>query len=255
MLVPAFERYPPVTLTVIFRRRLTIPRWYPKFSVYSSSHEVGIVQSFSKIPTAMNRPSRNLLLSVPYVVAIHSSSTMHADVSRRQVESFQLGTYLKSTYLDSSSPLHIRDMPLDPSHPIPPSKVNVHAKSGGEGAAIFDSGIALLQGLFPPTERNKIELANGSTVVAPLGGYQYVPVEMSTEGGDRVLEPWTDCKVRMSLTTSRGYHINGVSRLSKSTFPMFMLPRSSNRPPRTQNTSSDRSMTTCSADLRRLLIW
>ncbi|KAF8554871.1 phosphoglycerate mutase-like protein [Imleria badia] len=109
------------------------------------------------------------------------------------VESFQLGSYLKSTYLDSSSPLHIRDMPLDPSHPIPPSKVNVHAKSGGEGAAIFDSSIALLQGLFPPTPLNKMELANGSSVVSPLGGYQYVPVDMSTEG-DRVLEPWTDCK-------------------------------------------------------------
>ncbi|KAF8435329.1 histidine phosphatase superfamily [Boletus edulis BED1] len=110
------------------------------------------------------------------------------------VESFQLGSYLKSTYLDSSSPLHIRGMPLDPAHPIPPSKINVHAKSGGGGAAIFDSSVALLQGLFPPTSLNKMDLANGSTIVAPLGGYQYVPVEMNTEGGDRVLEPWTDCK-------------------------------------------------------------
>lgn len=95
-------------------------------------------------------------------------------------------------------------MPLDPSHPIPPSRVNVHAKSGGEGAAVFDSSIALLQGMFPPTPSNKIDLANGLTVVAPLGGYQYVPVEM-TEGGDHVLEPWTDCKVRMPLAVSRGY--------------------------------------------------
>ncbi|KAH0835528.1 histidine phosphatase superfamily [Lanmaoa asiatica] len=110
------------------------------------------------------------------------------------VESFQLGSYLKSTYLDSSSPLHILDMPLDPSHPIPPNQVNVHAKSGGESAAIFDSSIALLQGLFPPTPLNKIELANGSTVVSPLGGYQYVPVEMTADGGDRVFQPWTDCK-------------------------------------------------------------
>ncbi|KAN0073627.1 Histidine phosphatase superfamily [Tylopilus felleus] len=110
------------------------------------------------------------------------------------VESFQLGSFLKSTYLDSSSPLHIRDMPLDPAHPIPPNMVNVHAKSGGEGAAIFDSSIALLQGLFPPTPLNSIQLANGSTVVSPLGGYQYVPVAMSTAGGDHVLEPWTDCK-------------------------------------------------------------
>ena len=146
-------------------------------------------------------------------------------------------------------------MPLDPSHPIPPNKVNVHAKSGGEGAVIFDSSIALLQGLFPPTPLNKMELANGSTVVSPLGGYQYVPVDMSTDGGDRVLEPWTDCKVRMSLTISRGCHINSVSRLSKSTFPMSMLPRSSDKPPRTQNISSDQSMTTCSADLRRSMIW
>ncbi|KAG6371371.1 hypothetical protein JVT61DRAFT_9579 [Boletus reticuloceps] len=91
-------------------------------------------------------------------------------------KSFQLGFYLKSTYLESSSSLHICDMPMDPAHPIPPSKVNVHAKSGGEGAAIFDPSITL-------------ELANGSTIVSLLGGYQYVPVEMSTKGGDRVLEP------------------------------------------------------------------
>ncbi|KIJ57751.1 hypothetical protein HYDPIDRAFT_120380, partial [Hydnomerulius pinastri MD-312] len=108
-------------------------------------------------------------------------------------ESFQLGSYLRSTYLDSSSPLHILDMPLDPTHPIPPNQVHIHAKSGGEGAAIFDSSIALLQGMFPPTPENKIFLANGSTVVSPLGGYQYVPVEMATEGGDYVLEPWVDC--------------------------------------------------------------
>ena len=146
-------------------------------------------------------------------------------------------------------------MPLDPSHPIPPSKINVHAKSGGEGAAIFDSSIALSQGLFPPTTLNKMELANGSTVVSPLGGYQYLPVEMSTEGGDRVLEPWTDCKVRMLLTISRGDHINSMSRHSKSTLPRCMLQKSSSRLPRTQNTSSDRFMTTCLAGLRRSLIW
>lgn len=146
-------------------------------------------------------------------------------------------------------------MPLDPSHPIPPNKVNVHAKSGGESAAIFDSGIALLQGMFPPTVHNKMELANGSTIVSPLGGYQYVPVEMATVGDDRVLEPWTDCKVRVLLTISRGCHINSVSRLSKNTFPMFMLRRSSHRLPRMRNTSSSRSMITCLADLRGLLIW
>lgn len=109
------------------------------------------------------------------------------------VQSFQLGSYLKSTYLDSSSPLHILDMPLDPSHPIPPSQVHVHAKAGGEGATIFDSSIALLQGMFPPTPRNKIALANGTIVTSPLGGYQYVPVEMIPDSSDTVLESWVDC--------------------------------------------------------------
>jgi len=112
-----------------------------------------------------------------------------------QVESFQLGSILKSIYLESSSPLHIQGMPLDPTHPIPPNKVHVHAKAGGEGPAIFDASIALLQGMFPPTPLNKITIANGTTVVSPLGGYQYVPVEMVPDSSDSVLESWVDCTV------------------------------------------------------------
>jgi len=45
---------------------------------------------------------------------------------------------------------------------------------------VFDSAIATLQGLFPPNMRNKMILANDTTVVAPLGGYQYVPGQFST---------------------------------------------------------------------------
>lgn len=165
-----------------------------------------------------------------------------------QVEYFQLGSYLKSTYLDSSFPLHILDMPLDPSHPIPPNRVHVHAKPGGEGAAIFDSGIALLQGMFPPTPLNKVPLANGTTVIAPLGGYQYVPVEMATEGGDRVFEPWINCKVSFLFIIARDYlFMKSSNRLSRSMLLRFMLRINSRRLSRTRNPSSDRSMTTCSA--------
>jgi lysosomal acid phosphatase len=55
------------------------------------------------------------------------------------------------------------------------SEIKVRVKAGVEGTVVFDSAIALLQGLFPPNPNNKILLANGTTVVAPLGGYQYVP--------------------------------------------------------------------------------
>ncbi|KAG6369994.1 hypothetical protein JVT61DRAFT_12630 [Boletus reticuloceps] len=111
-------------------------------------------------------------------------------------------------------------MPMDPAHPIPPSKVNVHAKSGGEGAAIFDPSITL-------------ELANGSTVVSPLGGYQYVPVEMSTKGGDRVLEPWTDCKAIEKYVT-RVYDSEEFKQTAKKAEHFFLSV-----------------MTTCLEDRRR----
>jgi lysosomal acid phosphatase len=55
------------------------------------------------------------------------------------------------------------------------SEVHVRVKAGVEGTVVFDSAIALLQGLFPPNPMNKIKLANETVVVAPLGGYQYVP--------------------------------------------------------------------------------
>ena len=130
------------------------------------------------------------------------------------VESFQLGSNLKSIYLDSSSPLHIQDMLLDPIHRIPPYKVHVHAKAG-EGAVILDSSIALLQGMFWLTPSNKITIANGTTVVSPLRGYQYVPVAMVPDSSDNVLESWVDCRgvspiivrVRPALNGGRSYRV------------------------------------------------
>ena len=75
-------------------------------------------------------------------------------------------------YFDPDSPSSIQGMRTDL---VDNSQVHVRVKAGGEGTVVFDSAIALLQALFPPTPMNKIDLANGTTIVAPLGGYQYVP--------------------------------------------------------------------------------
>jgi lysosomal acid phosphatase len=107
-----------------------------------------------------------------------------------QVESHQLGAFLRSTYLDSGSPSFIKGISTDL---VDNSEVKVRVKAGGEGTVVFDSAIALLQGLFPPTSKNRITLANSTVVTAPLGGYQYVPVETVEPGNDRSLESWTDC--------------------------------------------------------------
>jgi hypothetical protein len=55
------------------------------------------------------------------------------------------------------------------------NQVEIRADAGDEGFVIYDSAISLVQGLWPPTSDYNTTLANGSTVVAPLNGYQSVP--------------------------------------------------------------------------------
>jgi lysosomal acid phosphatase len=107
-----------------------------------------------------------------------------------EVESHQLGCLLKETYLNPDSPNFISGMS---SKLVDNGELKVKVKAGGEGTVVFDSAVALLQGLYPPTPKNSITLANSTTIVAPLGGYQYVPVETVEPANDRSLEPWTDC--------------------------------------------------------------
>lgn len=91
-----------------------------------------------------------------------------------KVQAFQLGTILRNEYFDPSSANYIHNVQTDL---VDLDQVHARIKNGGEGRVVFDSTIALLQGLFPPTEKNTIELANETNVTAPLGGYQYVPGE------------------------------------------------------------------------------
>ncbi|RPD58087.1 phosphoglycerate mutase-like protein [Lentinus tigrinus ALCF2SS1-7] len=107
-----------------------------------------------------------------------------------EVQAFQLGQYLRNLYLDSDSSSYIRGIHSDL---VDLHEVAVRVKVGGEGAAVFDSATALLQGLFPPNPNHRITLANETTVMAPLNGYQYIPVETVEPSNDRSLEPWTDC--------------------------------------------------------------
>jgi lysosomal acid phosphatase len=89
-----------------------------------------------------------------------------------KVESYSLGNMIRQTYFNNQSPSYIDGIRGDI---VDNSEVKVRVKAGVEGTVVFDSAIAVLQGLFPPTPNNKIVLANETTVVAPLGGYQYVP--------------------------------------------------------------------------------
>ncbi|KAI0768869.1 phosphoglycerate mutase-like protein [Irpex lacteus] len=104
-------------------------------------------------------------------------------------QEFALGNLVRTTYLDPNGPEYIgTTSPL-----FNQSQVQVRADAGGEGGVIFDSAIAVTQGLFPPNPANSITLANGTTVTAPFGGYQYVPIESVEPNQDVSLEGYTSC--------------------------------------------------------------
>jgi hypothetical protein len=134
-----------------------------------------------------------------------------------EVQSFQLGSLLRSTYLDSSSPSYIEGMRNDI---VDNSEIKVRVKAGFEGPVVFDSAIALLQGLFPPNPNNKIVLANETTITAPLNGYQYVPVETVEPGNDRSLEPWTNCP-SFENHVKQFYSSSEFAQKSKDAQPFF----------------------------------
>ena len=91
-----------------------------------------------------------------------------------QRQEFELGSLLRSLYLNPSSSSYIQGI-SNSSSLFQQNQVAVRADAGGEGGVIFDSAVALLQGLWPATTLSSTTLANGTTVTSPLGGYQYVP--------------------------------------------------------------------------------
>ncbi|THV02505.1 phosphoglycerate mutase-like protein [Dendrothele bispora CBS 962.96] len=138
-----------------------------------------------------------------------------------EADSFQLGSLLRSTYLNPSSSSYIKGMRSDL---VDNSEIKVRIKAGGEGTVIFDSAIALLQGLFPPNENNKIELANETTVMAPLNGYQYVPVETVEPVNDRSLESWTGCP-NFQKHISKFHSSEEFKKKEKEAQPFFKMAR------------------------------
>ncbi|KAJ7501081.1 histidine phosphatase superfamily [Mycena galericulata] len=129
-----------------------------------------------------------------------------------------LGTQLRAAYLTPGSASFISDISADLADT---QQVKVLSKAGGEGSVVFDSAIALLQGLFPPTQRNKITLANDTVVTAPLGGYQYVPLETVEPGNDRSLESWTDCPAFEKHIESF-YQSDAFKEKAKEAQPFFL---------------------------------
>ncbi|KAF8185901.1 phosphoglycerate mutase-like protein [Mycena galopus ATCC 62051] len=105
-------------------------------------------------------------------------------------QAFQSGTFLRSEYLDPRSPSFIAGISNDI---VNIHEVLVRADSSGDGTVFQQSVSAVIQGLYPPTTDYRITLANGSTIVGALGGFQYIPIDAVDMNEDVSLNGLLSC--------------------------------------------------------------
>ncbi|KAJ6529621.1 histidine phosphatase superfamily [Mycena capillaripes] len=156
---------------------------------------------------------RGMFYQDPKTYAAHDADSTPLGVTDLHL----LGTQLRSAYLTPGSASFISSISGNIANT---QEVKVLAKAGSEGSVVFDSAIALLQGLFPPNPYNKITLANSTVVTAPLGGYQYVPMETVEPGNDRSMESWTDCPAFQKHIT-KFHGSNAFKEKAKEAAPFF----------------------------------
>ncbi|RDA85620.1 hypothetical protein CP532_3531 [Ophiocordyceps camponoti-leonardi (nom. inval.)] len=90
------------------------------------------------------------------------------------------GLFYRDRYVGADAP---RRLPGLSSDEVVASQVSI---TSPRDPVLQASALTFGQGLYPPREGDVERLANGSRVVAPLGGYQYLPVDPSAaKTGDR----------------------------------------------------------------------
>lgn len=127
----------------------------------------------------------------PYGSVCLMSGVGYRALMLSQSQEYDLGCYLRDTYLNPGSPSYIQGIQTDIADV---DQLFIRADAGG-GNVILDSAYALLQGLYPPTSESKSTLADGTVIEAPLGGYQYVPVESLEFWQAPSLTSWMECEV------------------------------------------------------------
>ncbi|KAG8907955.1 hypothetical protein FRB99_001463 [Tulasnella sp. 403] len=128
-------------------------------------------------------------IQADYNTANSYATTSSKITALGESQSFNLGALLQSRYLTRSSPVAL--LGINPEIYVDGQSV-IKADMGENGNVIFSSALAVTQGLWPATQTNST-LPDGSSVLGPLNGYQYVPVRTVDPNNDLYLEGYTSC--------------------------------------------------------------
>ncbi|KAE8315543.1 histidine phosphatase superfamily [Aspergillus transmontanensis] len=122
-------------------------------------------------------------------------------------EVFMTGSYYHNRYIDSNSSLQIEGISTD--------IVNLKQLSAAapSDAVLQTSATGFLQGVYPPVGATASQkLANGTTVDAPLNGYQLVPLSLTTTGTNSEDNTWLQdtTKCQKAKVSSNSYYSSAL---------------------------------------------
>ncbi|KAE8354575.1 histidine phosphatase superfamily [Aspergillus coremiiformis] len=134
-------------------------------------------------------------------------------------EVYQTGNYYHNRYIDASSSLQIEG--------ISEKIVNLKqiSASSPSDAVLQNSGVAFMQGVYPPVGSSANEtLANGTTISTPLGGYQLIPLSLISTGTNSEDNTWlqdaTGCN-NAKVSSNSYYSSSLYNRLYGSTTDFY----------------------------------
>ena len=136
------------------------------------------------------------------------------------MQTYCSGAFYRDRYLTPDSDFVIAKLSPDISVP---SQLRIEAP---EDNVSHNSATAFLQGLYPPTNTTE-RLGNGSTIEAPLEGYQYIPVQRinNTILGDSLennlfMQNNTGCKAAEQSSASY-FNSKEFDKVSNSSMEFF----------------------------------
>ncbi|CCG80945.1 Predicted protein [Taphrina deformans PYCC 5710] len=107
-----------------------------------------------------------------------------------EAQTYLTGQYIRSRYIAPGAPAQISGISEDT---IDLDQCTVTADAAAESNVIVISAYSMWQGMYPATAQSNVTLANGTTVVSPLSGQQYLPIQTVEFAQSPLLEAFTSC--------------------------------------------------------------